>query len=101
MEERSTSQKLDLLFSRSLFPVAIGLARSEGLDEADIAAIHKQYADHLYAKGEFEPATANYVKTLGFVQPSYVVRKVFEIIRYTSILPDTQHVGPLLQMSVP
>ena len=27
----------------------------------------------------------NYLKTFGFVQPSYVVRKVFEIICYTSI----------------
>ena len=77
MEEKSTPQKLDLLFGRSLFPVAIGLARSEGFDEADIAAIHKQYADHLYMKGEYEPATVNYVKTLGFLQPSYVIRKVF------------------------
>lgn len=80
MEEKSTPQKLDLLFGKSLFPVAIGLAKSEGLDEAGIAAIHKQYADHLYAKGEFEPATVNYVKTLGFLQPSYVIRKVYEIV---------------------
>lgn len=76
LEEKSTSQKLDLLFSRSLYPIAIGLAQSEGLDAEEVATINKQYADHLYAKGEFESATKSYVKTLGWVQPSYVIRKV-------------------------
>ncbi|KAF8306968.1 hypothetical protein DL93DRAFT_2178260 [Clavulina sp. PMI_390] len=78
LEEKSTAQKLDLLFSRSLYPVAIGLAESEGLDPQEVATIHKQYADHLYAKGEFESATKSYVKTLGWVQPSYVIRKFLD-----------------------
>lgn len=81
IEEKSTTQKLDLLYGRALYPVAIGLAKSEGLDAEHVAAIHKQYADHLYAKGEFEQATVNYVKTLGFVQPSYVIRRVSFLTR--------------------
>lgn len=76
LEEKSTSQKLDLLFTRSLYPIAIGLAQTERLDSEEVAGIHKQYGDHLYAKGEFESATKSYVKTLGWVQPSYVIRKV-------------------------
>lgn len=92
IEEKSTTQKLDLLYGRALYPVAIGLAKSEGLDAEHVAAIHKQYADHLYAKGEFEQATVNYVKTLGFVQPSYVIRRVSFLPRELISRP---HISPI------
>lgn len=85
LEEKSASQKLSILFSKSLYPTAIALAKSEGLDAEEVAMIHKQYADSLYAKGYFEEATTNYVQTLGWVQPSYVIRKVCRICR--SVVP--------------
>jgi hypothetical protein len=76
LEEKTASQKLSILFSKSLYPTAVALAKSEELGEEEVAMIHKKYGDHLYAKGYFEDATTNYVQTLGWVQPSYVIRKV-------------------------
>jgi Tfp pilus assembly protein PilF len=39
------------------------------------------YGDYLYGKGDFDGAMSQFVKTLGHVQPSYVIRKViFEIV---------------------
>ena len=35
-----------------------------------------RYGDHLYDKGEFESAMRCYMKTIGEVQASYVIRKV-------------------------
>lgn len=65
-----------MLFRRSLYVLAIGLARSQGVDEAGLADIYRKYGDHLYVKGDFDGAMAQFVKTLGHLQPSYVIRKV-------------------------
>ncbi len=46
------------------------------MDDAGIADIYSKYGDHLYTKGDFDGAVTQYVKTLGFLQPSYVIRKV-------------------------
>jgi Tfp pilus assembly protein PilF len=46
------------------------------LDEASQADIHRQYGDNLYTKGDYDNAMQQYVKTIGHLQPSYVIRKV-------------------------
>jgi hypothetical protein len=52
------------------------MAKSQRLDESSVADIHRQYGDHLYTKGDFDGAMAQFVKTIGWTQPSYVIRKV-------------------------
>jgi hypothetical protein len=64
------------LFKKSFYQLAISLARSSGVDDAGIADIYAKYGDHLYVKGDFDGSVAQYVKTLGYLQPSYVIRKV-------------------------
>lgn len=76
LEEKATSAKLELLFKRARFQLALGLARTHGLDDASVANIHKQYGDHLYKKGDFDGAMQQFIRTLGHLQPSYVIRKV-------------------------
>ena len=41
-----------------------------------MADIHLRYGDHLYEKGDFDGSVAQYQKTLGWVQPSHIIRKV-------------------------
>lgn len=36
----------------------------------------RRYGDHLYAKSDYEGAMGCYLKTVGTVQASYVIRKV-------------------------
>jgi len=76
LEEKSTATKLDMLYRKSLYSLALSLAKTQRLDEASVADIHKQYGDHLYAKGEYDNAMQQFVQTIGHLQPSYVVRKV-------------------------
>lgn len=76
LDEQSTQTKLETLYRRNLYTLAITLARSQGLGEAGIADIHRRYGDYLYSKGDFDGAMDQFVKTLGFLQPSYVIRKV-------------------------
>jgi len=65
-----------MLYRKSLYQLALNLAASHKLDAASVADIHKQYGDHLYTKGDYDGAMQQYVQTIGFVQPSYVIRKV-------------------------
>lgn len=76
LEEHSTTAKLEVLYRRNLYTLAIALARSSGLDEGGVGEIHRRYGDYLYTKGDFDGAMNQFVKTLGFLQPSYVIRKV-------------------------
>jgi hypothetical protein len=75
-QEKPTQDKLDILYRKSLYLMALSLAKTQGLDEATVADIHKQYGDHLYVKGEYDGAMQQYVQTIGHVQASYVIRKV-------------------------
>lgn len=76
LDEHSTTSKLDVLYRRNLYTLAISLAQSSGLGESGAADIHRRYGDYLYTKGDFDGAMNHFTKTLGFLQPSYVIRKV-------------------------
>ena len=70
------SAKLDLLYRKSQYLLALNLAKTQNLDDAGVAGIHRQYGDHLYSKGDYDGAVQQYMQTIGHVQPSYVIRKV-------------------------
>ncbi len=76
LKEKSTSEKLDMLYRKSLYLVALNLASTQNLDPSSVADIRRQYGDHLYSKGDYDGAMNQYVQTIGHLQPSYVVRKV-------------------------
>ena len=65
-----------MLYSKSLYVLALNMARTQRLDESSVADIHRRYGDHLYAKGDYDGAMAQFVKSIGWGQPSYVIRKV-------------------------
>jgi len=56
--------------------VAINLAHSAQYDYSSIIEIFRKYGDHLYGKGDFDGAMTQYLKTIGRLEPSYVIRKV-------------------------
>ncbi|KAG8947308.1 hypothetical protein FRC04_010884 [Tulasnella sp. 424] len=85
LEEKPTSVKLETLFRQSRFTLAISVARTAGVDESGIADIHRQYGDHLYAKGDDDGAMQQYVRTIGYLQPSYVIRKFLDAKRINNL----------------
>lgn len=76
LQEKSTAEKLDMLYRKAYFPLALNVAKTQNLDVASVADIHRQYGDHLYLKSDFDGALHQYVHTIGHLQPSYVIRKV-------------------------
>jgi hypothetical protein len=74
--EVSVEDKLEALIRKSLFQLAASMAKTSDLDATVLADIYLRYGDHLYEKGDMDGSVMQYVKTLGWVQPSYIIRKV-------------------------
>lgn len=64
------------LFDKNLYTLAVNVARSSRADEAEVANIYRRYGDYLYAKNDYDGAVEQYVRTVGTVQPSFIIRKV-------------------------
>ncbi|CAE7776386.1 vps11, partial [Symbiodinium sp. KB8] len=74
--ERSTADKLAALRAARRFDVAVRLARSSAdFGPAAVAAIVREQGDVAYAEGRFREAAQRFAETIGFVEPSYVVRR--------------------------
>lgn len=65
-----------MMFEKQLYVLAANVAKAGGASEAELAEIYRRYGDALYVKGDFQQAVQQYIKTIGTIQPSFVVRKV-------------------------
>ncbi|EJU05949.1 hypothetical protein DACRYDRAFT_92166 [Dacryopinax primogenitus] len=81
LEEKSTPAKLDLLYQRSEYALAIRLAQSLGVSESGISDIYRRRGDFLYSKGDYDGAMEQFLHTLSYLQPSYVIRKFLDAQR--------------------
>lgn len=77
LDENDTQTKLETLFKKNLYPTAINLAKSQSYDDG-LIDIFTQYGDHLYSKNDYDGAIAQYIRTIGKLEPSYVIRKVYQ-----------------------
>ncbi|KAJ6519433.1 hypothetical protein C8R45DRAFT_951467 [Mycena sanguinolenta] len=95
--EKPFSAKLDMLYRSSMYPVALNLAKTQGLEDSSetVADIHKQYGDHLYNKGNWDGAMGQFVKTIGCVAPSYVIRKFLDAQRIHNLVTYLQELHSL------
>ncbi|EGC37991.1 hypothetical protein DICPUDRAFT_76416 [Dictyostelium purpureum] len=81
LEEKDTQTKLETLFKKHSYQVAIDLAKSQHYDNSAIADVYREYGDRLYAKGDYDGAIAQYLCTIGQLEPSYVIRKFLDAQR--------------------
>ena len=81
LEEKDTQTKLETLFKRGLYNVALSVAQSQNYDEAAISDIHRKFGDHLYLRSDFDSAIESYVRTITHLEPSYVIRKFLDAQR--------------------
>jgi len=76
--EKDTQAKLALLFKKNFYDVAIKIAKNQQYDAEGLVDIFRQYGDHLYNKGDQSGAIEQYVKTIGTLEPSYVIQKFLD-----------------------
>lgn len=79
--EKDMESKLDMLFKKNLYPVAINIVQSQQADAAATAEVLRKYGDHLYSKQEYDEAMAQYIHTIGHLEPSYVIQKFLDAQR--------------------
>lgn len=100
--EKDWTYRVDELCGLRLYDLATAVTNGATLGnsaslmdfKADIA---KQHGDHLYMKGAFEGAVQQYIQTIGYVEPSYVIRqfldsqRVHNLIEYLEKLHEFGH----------
>lgn len=84
--EKSLQQRLEMLYQRNLYPFAIALAQKAGLGTQQQNVIFRKYGDHLYQKGEYDQAMAQYIKAIDNTEPSQVIRKFLDTQRIHNLI---------------
>lgn len=74
--EKSLQQKLEILYQRNLYILAINLAQKTDVDSMQQNAIYRRYGDFLYQKGDYDTAMQQYLRAIDNTEPSQVIRKV-------------------------
>ncbi|KAL0589512.1 hypothetical protein ABG067_002416 [Albugo candida] len=81
LTEKDTTSKLEILFRKNLYSIAISLAFSSNYDINSIVDIFRMYGDHLYQKGDYDGSLRQYTRTIGHLEPSYVIRRFLDAQR--------------------
>ncbi|KAI7659364.1 vacuolar protein sorting-associated protein 11, partial [Hortaea werneckii] len=85
--ERTFTQKLDLVYQRDLYLVAISLAQKYKVDPVQQNVIFRRYGDYLYSKGDYDTAMQQYLRAIDNTEPSQIIRKFL----------DNQHIKNLIE----
>ncbi|KAL2799861.1 hypothetical protein BJX66DRAFT_230630 [Aspergillus keveii] len=84
--EKSLQQKLEILYQRNLYILAINLAQKLGIDKFQQNAIYRKYGDFLYQKGDYDTAMQQYLRAIDNTEPSQVIRKYLDTQRIHNLI---------------
>lgn len=79
--EKDMESKLDMLFKKNLYTVAINIVQSQQADAAATAEVLRKYGDYLYGRHDYDEAMDQYINTIGHLEPSYVIQKFLDAQR--------------------
>lgn len=79
MVENEDSLKLEKFFKRNTFDIAYRFAKNNNYDESLLAEISKHHGDHSHLKSDYTDAIKQYIQTIGYLEPSYVIRKFLDV----------------------
>ncbi|KAJ9143422.1 Vacuolar protein sorting-associated protein 11 [Pleurostoma richardsiae] len=85
-KEKTLQQRLEMLYQRNLYQLAIALAQKAGMDGQQQNAIFRKYGDYLYQKGEYDAAMTQYIKAIDSTEPSQVIRKFLDTQRIHNLI---------------
>ena len=71
--------KIQTLLKKGLFAEAQDIAKAANFPGEIIAEICKEHADNLYEKKQYDEALKQFVKTIGYLNPSYVIQRYIEV----------------------
>jgi len=79
-------QKLDILYQRNLYILAINIAQKAGVDRASQNVIFRKYGDYLYQKGDYDTAMQQYLRAIDNTEPSQILRKFLDTQRIHNLI---------------
>ena len=87
LTEKSFKEKMQIIFNKNFFDVAVTYAENYNLDKSKIANLSRIYAEDEYKKGNYKISIQQYIKTIGFYQPNYIIQKFndFQKLNYLII----------------
>src|ERR1700734_76824 len=80
------SEKLDILYSRNLYQLAIQFAESAHVLASQINNIVAKYADYLFSRTEYDSALQQYLRAIDTINPSEVIRKYLDVQRIANLV---------------
>jgi vacuolar protein sorting-associated protein 11 len=104
LTEKLTQEKIALLVQKNLYSAAIVVAYADpSTDVSVITSLYRQYAEHLYRKGDFGGAIDQYCHTIGSLESSHVIFRYVALTKASAAAPrgsnsETQ-LSTLLQVS--
>ena len=78
--------KIQTLLKKGLFVEAQEIAKSANFPGEIIAEICKEHADNLYEKKQYDEALKQFVKTIGYLNPSYVIQRYIEVPQLPNLI---------------
>jgi tetratricopeptide (TPR) repeat protein len=84
--EKSLQQRLEMVYLRHLYTLAIELAQKGGMDAQQRNVIYRKYGDYLYQKGKYDEAMTQYIKAIDSTEPSQVIRKFLDSQRLHNLI---------------
>eukprot|EP00921_Rhytidocystis_pertsovi_P000597 GHVQ01001074.1.p1 GENE.GHVQ01001074.1~~GHVQ01001074.1.p1 ORF type:complete len:900 (+),score=59.45 GHVQ01001074.1:388-3087(+) len=97
LDEKDITERLDVLIRKRLFEWAREMATVEQQPEEILQEIYRVQADWLYDKHNYDQAVEVYSKTIGYIEPSYVIQKYLEAQRLRNL---TEYLQRLLDAGV-
>lgn len=84
--EKTFQQRLEILYSRDLYVLAIEMARKYKVDPVQQNVIFRKWGDFLYRRGDYNTAMQQYLRAIDNTEPSQIIRKFL----------DNQRIGNLI-----
>lgn len=79
LTEITVGEKIKILLEKSLFKEAEMVAANAECSEEIKAAVAREQGDHFYNNRKFKEAMQEYLKTIGYEAPSYVIEKFLDV----------------------
>ena len=74
LKEKDNKEKFDTFYNKSFFETAYEYAKNLKYDKKKISEISRRHAFHLYSKGDYAKSIDQYILTINYLDPSYVIQ---------------------------
>ena len=85
-QEKTFQQKLEIMYQRDFFVLAINMAQKESVDATQQNVIFRRYGDYLYQKGDYDTAMQQYLRAIDNTEPSQIIRKFLDNQRIRNLI---------------